>query len=241
MTTMMVNFYSSTNFLVVLLIGFFIWNFNIALISSGLCQTVIRRWGLSSSYDDEVDEAVENRPLLSSRQAQLHSGIRHERRRRATGGRNLMGSNNENDYAGVRGYESTIISSNPSTGDDGDDDDGASTVSSQQQHEHNNIDHTVDDTQPTTEQELEQTYEVIYRPMTQNYMEGENSRSWMWLMSALLINIVCIRVELILFDSLLKDYDNDYAIITNTSNSSSAGNTQTSPCNERTPRHDMKE
>ncbi len=78
------------------------------------------------------------------------------------------------------------------------------------------LDNLVDDYR--TEERLARTYAVIYGP-TETYMEAEETRTWLWLCFALLINVVCIRIELLLFENLMdedNDDDNDGSIATAT-------------------------
>jgi hypothetical protein len=46
------------------------------------------------------------------------------------------------------------------------------------------------------------TYEMIYGPLLK-YVEAEEAKTWMWLILALLINVVCIQIELSLFQSIM--------------------------------------
>lgn len=47
------------------------------------------------------------------------------------------------------------------------------------------------------------TYEMIYGPLLK-YVEAEEAKTWMWLILALLINVVCIQIELSLFQSIME-------------------------------------
>jgi hypothetical protein len=60
------------------------------------------------------------------------------------------------------------------------------------------------DEQPETARHhnLALTYEAIYGP-SESYVESESSRTWLWFIFALLLNVVCIRIELLLFEDMM--------------------------------------
>ena len=47
------------------------------------------------------------------------------------------------------------------------------------------------------------TYEAIYGP-SESYVESETTRTWLWFIFALLLNVVCIRIELLLFKDMME-------------------------------------
>mmetsp|Transcript_44647 Transcript_44647/g.108289 ORF Transcript_44647/g.108289 Transcript_44647/m.108289 type:complete len:269 (-) Transcript_44647:190-996(-) len=210
-STMMNVLYSSTSFLLLLLIGLLIVNFNISVISSGFCQDRIRRWNLSED-DDEDEEGYEHdqlepqqgesRPVFSSSstfslaQSMSTSRLPHEPldRQRLSSDRRRNYASTHNISQRIRSTSSQQQQQHDGEGD-GNGDDGR---------HHQLATHTQSTATITTtrDRELEETYEIIYRNISRRYLEGEDVKSWMWLMGALLINIVCIRVELLLFDSL---------------------------------------
>jgi hypothetical protein len=203
--------YSSTSYLLFLLVALMIWNFNIILIMSGLCQVLVRRYYNDDDIDYDVsgdDERLEEaRPLVSQQQ-------RRRRRRRRTRRRDSS-TNNEGDYQTI-GTASNFQSSDDTINDRRSTNEERTRIrpSQQQQQAHpsegvRNQDNDHHHLRQSTEEQLAQTYDVIYRPVTERYLEGEEARTWMWLIGALMINIVCIRIELILFDSLLSEYDDD--------------------------------
>lgn len=46
------------------------------------------------------------------------------------------------------------------------------------------------------------TYETIYGP-SDTFIESENSRTMLWLIFALLLNMICIRIELLMFQEMM--------------------------------------
>lgn len=59
-----------------------------------------------------------------------------------------------------------------------------------------------DDDDSTTEQRLALTYGAIYGS-TERYTESESTRTWLWLIFALLLNVVCFRIELLLLEDVM--------------------------------------
>jgi hypothetical protein len=53
-----------------------------------------------------------------------------------------------------------------------------------------------------TARRLALTYEAIYGP-SESYVEAESTRTWLWLIFALLLNMICIRIELLMFQDML--------------------------------------
>ena len=53
-----------------------------------------------------------------------------------------------------------------------------------------------------TSQRLALTYEAIYG-QPESYIESDSARTGLWLIIALLLNVVCIRIELLLFQDLM--------------------------------------
>mmetsp|Transcript_44648 Transcript_44648/g.108290 ORF Transcript_44648/g.108290 Transcript_44648/m.108290 type:complete len:272 (-) Transcript_44648:190-1005(-) len=226
-STMMNVLYSSTSFLLLLLIGLLIVNFNISVISSGFCQDRIRRWNLSED-DDEDEEGYEHdqlepqqgesRPVFSSSstfslaQSMSTSRLPHEPldRQRLSSDRRRNYASTHNISQRIRSTSSQQQQQHDGEGD-GNGDDGR---------HHQLATHTQSTATITTtrDRELEETYEIIYRNISRRYLEGEDVKSWMWLMGALLISIVCIRVELLLFDSLTTSSEYVDEGTTNTTN-----------------------
>jgi hypothetical protein len=60
-----------------------------------------------------------------------------------------------------------------------------------------------DEDDSTTEQRLALTYEEIYGP-AERYAESESTRTWLWLIFALLLNVVCFRIEFLLFEDVMR-------------------------------------
>jgi hypothetical protein len=51
--------------------------------------------------------------------------------------------------------------------------------------------------------DLALTYDMIYGPLLR-YVDAEETKTWMWLIIALFINVVCIQIELSLFQSIME-------------------------------------
>ena len=54
-----------------------------------------------------------------------------------------------------------------------------------------------------TRRDLALTYEMIYGPLLR-IIDAEETKTWMWLIIAVLINVVCIQLELTLFQSIME-------------------------------------
>jgi hypothetical protein len=47
------------------------------------------------------------------------------------------------------------------------------------------------------------TYELIYDPIL-SILNAEQTKTWMWLSAALLINVACIQIEIMLFQGIME-------------------------------------
>lgn len=56
--------------------------------------------------------------------------------------------------------------------------------------------------QENTNRQLALTYEAIYGPPT-NFVESESTKLWMLVMFALLLNVICIRLEILMFREMM--------------------------------------
>lgn len=158
------------------MVGLMIWNFNASLILSGVCQLIFRQYLLDDDAVGDDDNVVD---------------IERENRR-GGGGRGGM----RRGRIGNRRQRQGDASNNSNT-DSAMDEMGVALFDTERRRQIPLEDRTL------TEERLAQTYAVIYGPITDRYLEGEEARTWMWLIGALLINVVCIRIELILFQSLV--------------------------------------
>jgi hypothetical protein len=52
-------------------------------------------------------------------------------------------------------------------------------------------------------QDVALTYEMIYEPILK-ILNAEETRTWMWLSLALLINVACIQIEIMLFQGIME-------------------------------------
>ena len=57
----------------------------------------------------------------------------------------------------------------------------------------------------TPEQVLSLVYYEIYSQPAELYVQSESSRAWMWLCLAILLNVVFIKLELLLFQDIIRE------------------------------------
>jgi hypothetical protein len=78
------------------------------------------------------------------------------------------------------------------------------------------------------ERQLSLTYDSIYG-QAETYIEADETRTWLWLIIALLINITCIHIELLIFQNLMDDGNKFPSSAASSSSLSSTNNNTTTP------------
>ena len=55
------------------------------------------------------------------------------------------------------------------------------------------------------EQVLSLVYYEIYSQPAELYIQSESTRTWMWLCLAILLNVIFIKVEMLLFEDMIRE------------------------------------
>ena len=58
------------------------------------------------------------------------------------------------------------------------------------------------------EQVLSLVYYEIYSQPAELYIQSESTRTWMWLCLAILLNVIFIKVEMLLFEDMIRENPN---------------------------------
>ena len=62
---------------------------------------------------------------------------------------------------------------------------------------------TTNDSVDDVERQLALTYDAIYGPSNQ-YVQSDSTKTWFWLLLALCLNVICIKIELLMFQDMME-------------------------------------